>query len=634
MKFFKLFIICFIFVSCGLTNNETAKQPTKKPNYDINKSVMYYSQAQAAKENDDYKRALTFYMKADSCAPDNVNIKEEILELLSFLAKFDPKYDDKIIKLGNKYINQNLSSKKILDVIARTYTYKKNYQKANEFYQKLVEKYPNADNYIRYFYYQKKYYPPADTTMLEKALQMSEFDRDNILNIASLYEDYNSERSLEIYQQAYQKWGDKKVLKKLINFYEERDDWETIISLVKERFAKDKAISQETFFYVISRLFREKKYEDILTLKDAILAFDNSKSLAILLLTAKSEEDYELALQAGKKLENSDNFEELKESFYSYMAEIYLLNNNIDKALEYFLKSPTIKDFLSILVELNFDDSQLKSNFEKFMQELKLQFNQQDRLNYFYALYHIRLDDFIKSKPYIDSLSLDFIEKHDLYESIADTYIRINELDKAEEIIRKNKADTMSVEYKMSYLLYWNNQKDSLAANYIKKALEQEKKPPPLVYNLAAVILDNPQYQKYLLQVLQESIEMYPENSEILNGYGYYIAQHNITDEFEEAEKMLRKAIELADEKQADHIWDSLAWLYFQKNEYEKALEYMEKPLASGVNNSEIAYHLGKIYDKLDNKDEAIKYYKLAVKLDSPIKYSKMAKNILKEFNK
>ena len=80
-------------------------------------------------------------------------------------------------------------------------------------------------------------------------------------------------------------------------------------------------------------------------------------------------------------------------------------------------------------------------------------------------------------------------------------------------------------------------------------------------------------------------------------------------------------------------IWDSLAWLYFRMGKYEEALSAMEKPLLEKIENSEIAYHLGEIYLKINQTDIAIKYLKLAVELDNDSDSVKLSQKILLTLN-
>jgi len=61
--------------------------------------------------------------------------------------------------------------------------------------------------------------------------------------------------------------------------------------------------------------------------------------------------------------------------------------------------------------------------------------------------------------------------------------------------------------------------------------------------------------------------------------------------------------------------WDTLGWVYFQKDNIDAAEKYIAAAWAL-EQHSEIAYHLGMIYEKRGKKDEAIHMYALAVVSD------------------
>lgn len=57
--------------------------------------------------------------------------------------------------------------------------------------------------------------------------------------------------------------------------------------------------------------------------------------------------------------------------------------------------------------------------------------------------------------------------------------------------------------------------------------------------------------------------------------------------------------------------WDTLGWVYFQNNDFEKAKRYVE---ASWMldEHSEVGDHLGQIYEKMGDKQDAARFYALA----------------------
>jgi len=79
-------------------------------------------------------------------------------------------------------------------------------------------------------------------------------------------------------------------------------------------------------------------------------------------------------------------------------------------------------------------------------------------------------------------------------------------------------------------------------------------------------------------------------------------------------------------------IWDSLAWLYFKQNRFNEALKAMEIPLSNEINNSEIAYHLGEIYLKLNKINKAKYYLNLAIKINNEKQSVQLSIELLEKF--
>ena len=132
---------------------------------------------------------------------------------------------------------------------------------------------------------------------------------------------------------------------------------------------------------------------------------------------------------------------------------------------------------------------------------------------------------------------------------------------------------------------------------------------------------------KKAIEALQTANKKYPHNSEILNGLGYMITEHN--GKLDIAEKYLLEASKL--DSTSTNIWDSLMWLYYKKGEYQKALNIFPKDKLDDISNSTIAYHLGEIYLKLGVISEAEHYFNLAIELNTENDAVNKSQNKLKE---
>jgi tetratricopeptide (TPR) repeat protein len=95
--------------------------------------------------------------------------------------------------------------------------------------------------------------------------------------------------------------------------------------------------------------------------------------------------------------------------------------------------------------------------------------------------------------------------------------------------------------------------------------------------------------------------ERWPESAMSLNALGYTLADR--TDEYREAEKLIRKALEYDPESPA--IIDSLGWVLFKQGEYEAALEELQRAYER-LDDHEVAAHIVETLVALDRRDEAL----------------------------
>jgi tetratricopeptide (TPR) repeat protein len=93
----------------------------------------------------------------------------------------------------------------------------------------------------------------------------------------------------------------------------------------------------------------------------------------------------------------------------------------------------------------------------------------------------------------------------------------------------------------------------------------------------------------------------WPESAMSLNALGYTLADR--TDDYREAEKLIRKALEYDPESPA--IIDSLGWVLFKQGEYEAALEELRRAYEK-LDDHEVAAHIVETLVALDRRDEAL----------------------------
>jgi len=98
----------------------------------------------------------------------------------------------------------------------------------------------------------------------------------------------------------------------------------------------------------------------------------------------------------------------------------------------------------------------------------------------------------------------------------------------------------------------------------------------------------------------REAAKRWPDSSMTLNALGYTLADR--TDEYREAEKLIRKA--LKDDPESAAIIDSLGWVLHKRGKHEEALQQLEIAYER-FPDPEVAAHLIEVLVALERNDEA-----------------------------
>ncbi len=108
------------------------------------------------------------------------------------------------------------------------------------------------------------------------------------------------------------------------------------------------------------------------------------------------------------------------------------------------------------------------------------------------------------------------------------------------------------------------------------------------------------------------AIKLKPDYHEALNFLGYFYLEQNRN--IDKAGGLIKKALSFDPENGA--YVDSLGWFYFKKGKFKEALSHLEKA-ASFLSDPVIYEHLGDVFMKLGNWDNAKLNWEKSLKLDS-----------------
>ena len=130
------------------------------------------------------------------------------------------------------------------------------------------------------------------------------------------------------------------------------------------------------------------------------------------------------------------------------------------------------------------------------------------------------------------------------------------------------------------------------------------------VHFALGALYDESKNKDKTIEYMQKAIELNPDYAAALNYLGYTYADMGV--ELDQAERLIIRALEIAPN---DGFYiDSLGWVYYQKGDYRRAIEQLEKAVHLVVDDPVIIEHLGDAYLKVGKPGKALRSYRDALK--------------------
>lgn len=132
-----------------------------------------------------------------------------------------------------------------------------------------------------------------------------------------------------------------------------------------------------------------------------------------------------------------------------------------------------------------------------------------------------------------------------------------------------------------------------------------------------------------LVRQMREAIRLNPKHAEALNYLGYTYAERGIN--LDEAEGLIKRALEIRPKD--GYITDSLGWVYFQRGDLPRAVEWLRKAVELAPEDATIVEHLGDAYVKSGDRERGLSMYERALGLehkDEPQKKEELREKIRK----
>lgn len=500
---------------------------------------------------------------------------------------------------------------------------------AENLIKKLIEKYPNfVEPYIdliNIYIFEKRL---EEAIKLVEEVEKTKVESDQLLMAKANIYLMKGDTNLAI-----------PILKKIITLHPERENIYLLLANIyfqNKRYDDAKGILDELLKIYpnsfLGNLYLGKIYETI---------EDNEKAAFYFEKAFKEREEDEILInldrlydKLGQRLKSIDVLEKFLVLNPDYpkvrerLALLYLGENNYQKALEHL--EILLKDFPDN-IDLNFKAafSAIEGGFydkaSNFLDIILKKEPQNQKALYFYGLLYKDQKKWNEAIKYFENVTdEEYSKSSKLYLSIC--YEKIGRKDKAKEILENYWVKEKDEEVGYFLAMYYKNVKDyDNALKFIDDILTWAKEKDiynRLVFLKAEIFLKKDKF-KDAIMLVEDLLKRFPDDPDALNFLGYSLAEKGL--ELDKAEAYILKALEKKPED--PYITDSLAWVYYMKGEYKKALELQEKALKKIKNDPTILEHYGDILRALGKDKEAKKYYVEALEND-PEEPDKIRKKI------
>jgi len=432
------------------------------------------------------------------------------------------------------------------------------------------------------------------------------------------------------------------ILSSLSDIYVMKGDRKSAIATLEKVLSIEK--NRENVPMVLANLyFQEKEFQKAATLLEEYIKVKPENFLAHIYLGRVYEElgknseaakEYEAALKEREedeilitldnlydKLGEKEKSIEVLEKFLSRnpdypkvrerVALLYLSINNYEKALdnyEHLLDQyPENKElkFKYILIAI---DGGFYEKAKAPLEELLSSDPNNQKALYFAGLLYKETKEWDKAITYLSKVTDREYEKSaKLYLSVC--YEKKGDTNKAFQVLKDYWEKEHDDEIGYYLALYYKNKHDyDNALKLLEELLKITDNKSKIVLLIAEIHLKRNEFEKGITLV-KELLEKSPDNPDALNFIGYSYVERGIN--LEEAENMIQKALTLKPDD--PYIMDSLAWLYYTKKDYQKALEIQKKVVLKVKDDATILEHMGDILFALGEKKEAKDYYKKAL---------------------
>ncbi|MCP4721571.1 MAG: tetratricopeptide repeat protein [Desulfobacteraceae bacterium] len=298
------------------------------------------------------------------------------------------------------------------------------------------------------------------------------------------------------------------------------------------------------------------------------------------------------------------------------MALFHYKNNQKDKASDLFrelgIEAKEDSRLVMVAVDTFISEKRYKDAVIVFSQMLKT--NQDNaNLNFFAGMAYEAMEDFETAIKHYLKVTPEHPQYKKTLLSVAFLYRDLGKPGQAIKILeQQHKKDSKDIDI-ISFLasFYEDQTQYNKAITILEDGLEKAPANTTLLFRLGT-IQDKAGLKDQSIQTMKAVIQTDPDNASALNYLGYTYADMGI--KLDEALDLISRALKQKPED--GYITDSMGWVYYKKQDYEKAVHYLERAAQLSDFETIIASHLADAYVKIGQLKKALTTYKKALEND------------------
>lgn len=374
-------------------------------------------------------------------------------------------------------------------------------------------------------------------------------------------------------------------------------------------------------------------YVQLTSLYTSLGKFDEAANVILLMLDIDPG-NYELRrsladmyLQAGKKDEALREYHDLLErnsndlEVRAAIAHVYLVQQKYEEATRQ-LESVLILDTLSVETQLRFGqyfgsflqkDSAAAPYAFNIFEKIRKNYPEDWRPYWFLGVIANVMKNDSAAASNLVRVTVLAPQHADGWTYLASLYLERNEYWQAAEILERAK-NHLPEEARIHFLLGWayhRLKRNDDAVRLLERAAELNPKDVNTLSTLA-LIFDELRRYGNSDRLYEEALKIDPHSHLVLNNYGYSLAERG--EHLDRALTMAKEAVRQQPENPS--YLDTYGWIYFKLGNYEEAERFIRKAVELGDVSPVVLEHLGDVYAKLGQKESALEYWNKALERD------------------